>query len=249
MGFYLRRLYFFHGVVVFVFCMFTFTPLILLTIVLVKNEKRAGKIAYFFLRCWGFIFFTFCLIICKTKGRENFSHNQAYIFACNHNSFLDGIAICLAIPNDFRPLGKVEMLKIPVFGLMYRQVVILINRNSMESKHKSMLAMIRKIGEGISILIFPEGTMNRGSVILQPFMNGAFSLAIEVQKPIVPMVIKNSGKCLPRVPNYTFQPGIIRVEFLPFIETIGLNKSDIDTLKSKVYHQIEEKLLQNSSHF
>lgn len=243
MRLFLRRLYFFYGVLVFSVCMFTFTPLILLTVAIVKDEKKAGRIAYFFLRCWGYGFSTFCLVFYKVEGRGNFDHNKAYIFACNHNSFLDGIAICLAIPNDFRPLGKVELLKIPVFGLMYRHVVILVNRNSVESRHKSMLTMVKKMKEGISILIFPEGTMNKGADWLQPFMNGAFSLAIEVQRPIVPMIMHNSKKVMPRTPNYTLQPGIIKINFLPPVATSGLNKNDIDSLKSEVYLQIEKNLI------
>ncbi|MBC7388502.1 MAG: 1-acyl-sn-glycerol-3-phosphate acyltransferase [Opitutaceae bacterium] len=243
MRLFLRRLYFFYGVLVFTVCMVTFTSLILLTIAIVKDQKRAGHISYFFLRCWGFCFSSFCLVFYKIEGKENFNHQEAYIFACNHNSFLDGIAICLAIPNDFRPLGKVELLKIPVFGLMYKHVVILVNRNSMESKHKSMLTMVKKIKEGISILIFPEGTMNKGSDLLQPFMNGAFSLAIEVQRPIVPMIMHNSKKVMPRVPNYTLQPGIIKIKFLSPVSTSGLNKNDIDSLKSEVYLQIEKNLI------
>ncbi len=242
MGLFLRRLYFFYGVLVFTVCMVTFTLLILLTIAIVNDEKRAGKIAYFFLRCWGYSFSSFCLVFYKIEGQENFDHNEAYIFACNHNSFLDGIAICLAIPNDFRPLGKVELLKIPVFGLMYRHVVILVKRNSIESRHKSMLTMVKKIKEGISILIFPEGTMNKGAELLQPFMNGAFSLAVEVQRPIVPMIMHNSKNVMPRVPNYTLQPGIIKIQFLSPVMTSGLNKNDIDSLKSEVYSQIETKL-------
>jgi len=127
MGIFLRRLYFFYGVLVFTMCMVTFTTLILLTVYFIKNERKAGKIAYFFLRCWGLSFSSLCLVFYKIEGRDKIDPRETYIFACNHSSFLDGIAICLAIPNDFRPLGKIELLKIPVFGLMYKHVVILID--------------------------------------------------------------------------------------------------------------------------
>jgi len=233
---------------VFVVCMFTFTPLILLTVTLIKDEKLSGKVAYFWLRCWGYGFSTFCLIFYKVRGKENIDPDETYIFACNHNSFLDGIAICLAIPNDFRPLGKVEMLKIPVFGLMYRHVVILLDRDSKESKLQSMIKMKDKLKIGISILIFPEGTMNKGSDILQPFKNGAFNLAVESGNAIVPMIMLNNKECLPRKPKFALKPGLIHIWFLPPVSAKGLNKNDINSLKSEVYLQIENRIKSGVSH-
>jgi len=102
--------------------------------------------------------------------------------------------------------------------------------------------MVKRIGEGISILIFPEGTMNKGQALLQPFKSGAFTLAIDVQKPIVPMVFHNIKKCMPRVPNYTLQPGIVKIVFLSPIPTLGLRKTDSESLKTEVYLRIEESL-------
>jgi 1-acyl-sn-glycerol-3-phosphate acyltransferase len=80
--------------------------------------------------------------------------------------------------------------------------------------------------------------------LLQPFKNGAFTLAIETQQPIVPMVMFNTKKCMPRVPKFALWPGIIDIHFLPSMETKGMVKSDLETLKREVFEQMENKLLE-----
>jgi 1-acyl-sn-glycerol-3-phosphate acyltransferase len=242
----LQRLYFIYGTLVFIVCMVTYTTCILVAVALISDKRRFGKIAYFFLRCWGYTFSTCTFIFYKVHGLQHIDPNRSYVFVCNHNSFLDGIAICLATPNDFRPLGKIELTKIPVFGWMYRHVVILVDRNSVESRQKSMLEMKRSTQNGISVLVFPEGTMNQTKDPLQPFKNGAFTLAIETQEPIVPMVMLNTKKCMPRSPKFTLRPGVIHVRFLPAVETAGLTKSDTEKLKSEVFDTMEKELLRSA---
>ena len=244
MRLFLQRIYFIYGLLVFVLCMVTFTMLILFTVALVSNKKWAGKVAYFFLRCWGFGFSSLAFIFYRFHGLENVQKNQSYVFTSNHNSFLDGIAICLSIPNDFRPLGKIELTKVPIFGWMYRYVVILVDRNSAESRQKSMLEMKHHMREGISVLVFPEGTMNKTSSLMQPFKNGAFTLALETQSSVVPMVMWNTKKHMPRVPKFALCPGIIDIHFLPPIETRGMVKNDLETLKREVFEQMKNKLLE-----
>lgn len=237
-----QRLYFIYGLLVFVACMVTFTTLILLSVSLISNKRLAGKVSYFFLRCWGYGFSSLCFIFYRFHGLENIDPNKSYVFTSNHSSFLDGIAICLAIPNDFRPLGKIELTKVPIFGWMYRHVVILVDRNSNESRQKSMTEMKRHMEEGISVLVFPEGTMNKTKELLQPFKNGAFTLAIETQQPIVPMVMLNARKCFPRVPKFALQPGMIDIHFLPEISTNGLTKNNLEELKQKVFQTMENTM-------
>lgn len=241
----LQRIYFFFwGVPVFVVCMVVYTLCILLSLFLIPNKRRAGRVAYFWLRCWGLTFSTCVGIFYKTSISEALKKGQTYVFACNHNSFIDGICICLSVPGDFRPLGKVELMKIPVFGWMYRYVVILVDRNSVESRQKSMVEMQKHLNDGISVLVFPEGTMNQTESILQPFKNGAFVLAVEMQTSIVPMVMYGTKQCMPRRPKFTLQPGIVKTYFLDPVETRGMDKKDIDSLKSKVFLKMQEKLVE-----
>ena len=128
---------------------------------------------------------------------------------------------------------------------MYRHVVILVDRNSNESRQKSMLDMKRNMESGISVLVFPEGTMNKSKELLQSFKNGAFTLAIETQKPIIPMIMLNARNCFPREPMFALQPGIIDIHFLTAIETLGSTRSDLENIKSDVFNKMEVVLKHN----
>jgi 1-acyl-sn-glycerol-3-phosphate acyltransferase len=66
----------------------------------------------------------------------------------------------MLIRQPFRPLGKIEIQKVPVFGIIYKVVVVVVDRSSSENRAKSMRDLKDVISKGISILIFPEGTFN-----------------------------------------------------------------------------------------
>ena len=245
MSIFLRRFYFLAwGLPVFFVCMVVFTLLILISFGVFPNRRTGGKVAYFWLRCWGRSFSTLTGVFYTVSTSPEIDPNGTYIYVGNHNSFIDGITICLAIPNEFRPLGKIELMKVPIFGWMYRYVVILVDRKSTESRQRSLREMEGHLKQGISILIFPEGTMNLTDQVLQPFKNGAFTLAIDSQTPLVPMVMVNAKKVLPRKPALAFQPGIVKTFFLDPIETKGMGRGDVERLKEKVRQVMEAKLLE-----
>ena len=88
--------------------------------------------------------------------------------------------------------------------------------------------------QGISVLIFPEGTQNRSSEILQPFYEGAFRIAVETQQSILPMVIINAGNLMPPGKLYV-KPGKITVIIGKEISTQGLTLQDVSHIKEKVF--------------
>lgn len=171
--------------------------------------------------------------------------DKACIYVCNHNSYLDAIAVVLAIPGSFKPLGKIEMVKTPIFGMIYRRVVVLIDRKSQESRARSVEELKIDLGNGQSILIFPEGTMNRSDEPLSEFYDGAFRLAIETQTAIVPMVILNARKLLPRDYPLTIRPGVLECVFADRVEVTGLKPDDLGDLKTRVYKCMEELIIEN----
>src|SRR6476660_7014628 len=149
------------GFVTFIASMLLVLPFIFITSALFEG-KRSSDIIFFFLNIWGWIFCLLSFYRIQTRNRAAINPDKAYIYVCNHNSYLDAVAIVLAIPGSFRPLGKIEMVKIPVFGLIYRKVVVMIDRASKESRQRSVDELKQDLSKGQSILIFPEGTMNRG---------------------------------------------------------------------------------------
>ncbi len=235
----LLKLYLTWAVVIFCIIMTLSLPLVVLPFVL--GEKRGGRISYFFLKCWGYGFGITSLIRFKALHRERINRNEAYIYIANHNSYLDSPAFVTAIPGQCRPLGKSEMLKIPVFGWLYPYVVVVVDRSSVASRMASMKSLKKKLTQGISVFIFPEGSMNTSDSLLLPFYDGAFRLAVETQTPMLPMVILNSRKLLPRS-RFELRPGTITTVFLDPVPVTGLTLKDIPALKERIHWAMQQVL-------
>lgn len=191
-----------------------------------------GRIGYFFLYIWSWIFSKLTFIRYEFYGREKIDRKKAYIYVSNHTSFLDLPGIRMIIPGQFRPLAKKELLKIPIFGWIARSATIIVDRSSSQSRRKSMDILKQILLDGLSILIFVEGTQNRTKEPLQPFHDGAFRIAVDTQQPLLPLVVKGAGKLMPPG-TIRLRPGIIRIYVGDEIPTAGLVAEDIPALKER----------------
>ena len=196
--------------------------------------ERYGNISYKFLKLWSWTFSKLNFIHYEIIGKENIHPGKAYIYTSNHTSSLDIPGVCLTVPSQIRPLAKKELKKIPVFGWIVEPACVIVDRSSNESRRKSMDHLKNVLKQGISVLIFPEGTQNRSSEILQPFYEGAFRIAVETQQSILPMVIINAGNLMPPGKLYV-KPGKITVIIGEEISTQGLTLQDVSHIKEKVF--------------
>lgn len=215
---------------VFTFFMLLYLPGILIPFFL---GDRFGNVSYWFLKLWAGTFSLLNRIPYRIYGRENIRPGQAYIYLSNHTSYLDIPGVCLTVPRQIRPLAKKELLRIPVLGWIIRHASVIVDRSNNESRRKSMDHLKEVLRRGISILIFPEGTQNRTAEPLQPFYDGAFRIAIEMQQPILPMVILNAGKLMPPRSMH-IEPGTITIRINPEIPTKGLTNADLPALRERV---------------
>ena len=186
----------------------------------------------------------------EIKFKQHIKKGKSYMLVSNHKSMLD-IMLMLSLSKD--PIvfvGKKELEKIPLFGYFYRRVCILVDRSSPESRKEVYTKAIKRLDTGISVCIFPEGGVPDPSVILDKFKNGAFSLAIQFQIPIVPITFLDCEKKFPYFFAYNHfygSPGKLRANVHEFIETKGLNQENKEFLKEKVYDILHKDLLSNSS--
>lgn len=179
-------------------------------------------------------------------GRENIEKGKAYIYISNHTSYLDIPGLCLAIQGEFRPLAKKELLKIPVFGWIAQAAAVIVDRSSGASRKKSMNMLKSNLDDGISILIFAEGTQNRSQEVLQPFHDGAFRIAVDTQQPVLPIVIIGAGKLMPPGKAY-IEHGRVKMVVGKEIRTEGLGHKDIQLLKDRTFAAMKELILSNTS--
>lgn len=186
----------------------------------------------------------------EIKFKQHIKKGKSYMLVSNHKSMID-IMLMLSLSKD--PIvfvGKKELEKIPLFGYFYRRVCILVDRSSPESRKEVYTKAIKRLDTGISVCIFPEGGVPDPNVILDKFKNGAFSLAIQFQIPIVPITFLDCEKKFPYFFAYNHfygSPGKLRANVHEFIETKGLNQENKEFLKEKVYDILHKDLLSNSS--
>jgi 1-acyl-sn-glycerol-3-phosphate acyltransferase len=171
---------------------------------------------------------------------------KQYVFVLNHTSLLDAAVIPKAFRQPVRPLGKVEMTKIPVFGFIYKKAIVTVNRNSATDRFHSLVVLKSIIGKGISVLFFPEGTYNQTHQPLKSFFEGAFRIAIETQTPVKPVLFLDNYTRLPYQDALSFNPGRCRILFLDEIPVSGLTLRDAEKLKEIVFQAMENKLREHS---
>lgn len=170
--------------------------------------------------------------------------NKSYIFVSNHISYLDAAIIPKAIRQPVRPLGKAEMSRIPVFGFIYRNAIVTVDRSSAANRAKSVRILTSLIHKGISVLVFPEGTFNMTNAPLKEFYDGAFRVAIETQTPVKPVLFLDAYRRMPYESLFRMSPGRSRILYLAEVPVEGMILADVVLLKEKVYRMMEEKLIE-----
>jgi 1-acyl-sn-glycerol-3-phosphate acyltransferase len=193
-----------------------------------KGQHIFIIISRIWMRAWLF------LVACpfKVKGLRNFKKGETYIVTCNHNSLMDVPLSCPFIPGANRTIAKKSFTKVPLFGWFYAKGSVLVDRNSDESRRKSFNEMKDTLLQGMHMSIYPEGTRNRTNDPLKTFHDGAFKLAIETGRPIIPAVIFNTKKVLPVHKFFYFLPHKLEMHFLPPVSPI--NKSSKE-LKQEIF--------------
>lgn len=201
----------------------------------VLPEPKRTKTFINLSRIWMGVWLPLVGVILRIKGKEHFKQGENYVVVCNHNSLMDVPVTSPGIPGGNKTIAKIEFTKIPLFGLIYRRGSVLVDRKSEESRSKSYAYMKRVLEMGLHMCIYPEGTRNKTNNPLKEFKDGAFRLAIETGKDIVPAVLFNTKKVLPQNKVFYFWPHKIEMHFLAPVSVKGLTMNDAKDLNQKVF--------------
>jgi len=222
------------------------TPLIAIWVVLVTIYFSISAIIVSFITKSGdmpnkvaAIWARFILAASRIKveviGLSNIDPSKSYIYMSNHQGNFDIPILQAYLPVQFRWLAKAELFNIPVFGYaMGRAGHISIDRSDLKSALKSLKNAARIIRNGVSVLIFPEGTRSCDGNIRQ-FKKGGFILSVDSGVPIVPVIIHGLWPLM--LKNKVFvRPGNVRLEIKEPIEsTEYTRKTKEDRLKKVRY--------------
>jgi 1-acyl-sn-glycerol-3-phosphate acyltransferase len=206
------------------------------------GKIKGGNFIYRLCTLWGDAWFF--LIGIRHRNLYEVPHNkrEQYIFVANHISYLDAPIIVKTLRQRVRVLGKVEMAKVPIFGFIYKNAVVTVDRSSAENRARSVRVLKSVIKKGISIFIFPEGTFNETHRPVKDFFDGAFRIAIETQTPIKPVLFLDAYARQHYRSLLSINPGRSRSVFLAPVPVAGLTSKDLPALKQKVFDIMEQKL-------
>lgn len=174
-----------------------------------------NKISYLPGIIWGkFVCYIFFINV-KVSGLENIDRKQSYVFAANHQSAFDILAVYGWLPYIFKWLLKIELRKVPFLGAACQAAGhIFVDRSNPIAAKQSMAKAVEQLQNGISVVIFPEGTRTKTGK-LGKFKRGAFLLAMELKLPIVPITISGSYE---RVKGLRAFPGTIKMIIHPPVD-------------------------------
>jgi len=163
-----------------------------------RITEETGHKAQIYPRVWARLLTWIAGVRIRVEGMEQLDPNATYVFVGNHTSQFDIYAFQAAFSHDFRWIAKKELFRIPLFGRAMRKVgFISIDRSHGRKALKSLNLAAKRIANGASVLIFPEGTRSADGR-LQPFKSGAILLAIRSGVPVVPIGFNGACKVLPK---------------------------------------------------
>ena len=203
------------------------------------KEPRRARWMHPVFKTWMSVYMPLILCPVSRKGKHHFKNGENYVVVINHNSLMDIPVSSPWIPGPNKTLAKIEMSRVPLFGLIYKAGSILVDRKREGSRRDSILRMQETLEEGTNLCLYPEGTRNKTNEPLQPFYDGAFITAIKAQKAVIPGVIFNTGKVLPHNSKGWARPKRVHIHFLDPVPTTGLGMDDVAALKSSIFETMK----------
>lgn len=166
-------------------------------------------------------------------GREKIKSNTAYVMVANHQSLLD-ILVLFRLFVHFKWVSKIENFRVICIGWnMSLNRYIKLRRGDKESVEQMMAACEQTLGEGSSIMMFPEGTRSADGR-LKPFKHGAFTLAQRMRVPILPIVVEGTAAALPKRGFVLQGRHAIRIRVLDAIPYARFANLSVDALTDTV---------------
>ncbi|AZA82030.1 1-acyl-sn-glycerol-3-phosphate acyltransferase [Chryseobacterium lactis] len=224
---------------------FVLTITLGIPVYILSFNKKHYKYAYQFIRLWCFgIFYGMGFRYDLIKlSEQKMDKNIPYVFISNHTSIMDIMLVCILSPDH--PIcfvGKKELVKIPIFGTIYKRICVMVDRSSARSRADVYRRCAEKMEEGNSVAIFPEGGVpDDTSVLLDDFKDGAFILSSKHNSPIAVYTFIGLKEMFP-FDNAKGHPGTVKVYFNGVIDTTHSPKDS----KSISFEEIKKTLVKYS---
>lgn len=237
-----RRIYSTYGLLVFTLTFILLLPFFVITIKIPGLKKYGRRLN----RLWSSIFFTFVFIRVEFVNRHLIKKDQQYIIVSNHFSYLD-IPVLGFINKDIVFVGKSSLGKIPLFGYMFRNLHIAVDRSSLKSRGESIMKTKQALEEGSSVVMFPEGGITSPAPPkMGRFKDSAFKIAIEKQIPVIPVTLSYNHLILPDDGRLLLKNKKARAVIHPPISVDEMDKQSVTELRDACFNVIQHQLLEDN---
>jgi 1-acyl-sn-glycerol-3-phosphate acyltransferase len=216
-------------------------PAALATILLGVFDPQ-GKHVYGISRFWAWSILALGGVAVRIHGADRLDCQQAYLFVVNHQSNIDIPVLVQALRGfQLRWLAKKELLWVPLFGwAMWAGKHVAVDRGDGAGALATLKKAAKRIANGISVVVFPEGTRSPDGRLL-PFKRGAFLLAVKTRAPVVPVTIRGTREILPKG-SWRLGAGLVEVHVGAPIQTAGRGAGALRSLAQETQSAIEQNL-------
>lgn len=170
-----------------------------------------------------------------------------YIIVANHTSYLDIFFMYSIFPqHPFVFLGKSEILSYPIIRTYFQDLNIPVYRNDKRKAARSFIEAIKKVEQGYSLVIFPEGGIPDDDIPrMKRFKEGAFKLAKSCKIPLIPVTFTNNFKLFsdPTHHHGTARPGTSRVYIHEYIPREKVIEMELAELANYCFQEINQPLM------
>lgn len=225
-----------------IFSLAVFFAICIIPQILCIPFQRAHNLALRINYLWGWGFFRLAMLPIRIDRRSKLDRKQQYILCANHFSYLDIPALGL-FEMPFKFVGKSQLAKIPLFGLMYKHIHITVNRSSYRSRAQSLEKARRELKKGFNLGFFPEGGIRlKEFPTMVRFQDGAFRLSAENNVPIIPITFLDNYHILPDDAVFEVNRIPCRIVYHEPIWPESATEEGIRKLKDQVHRVIQNEL-------
>lgn len=198
-----------------------------------------GRAQHWLARLWSRLILGTTLAPVKVSGLDRIDTTKPHLYAVNHLSAMDIPVLYGYLPFQFRIVAKHELFRYPFLGWhLRRSGEIDIDPQNAMSSLRSMNRAVQTLRAGMPIVVFPEGGRSRSGEV-QPFMSGAFYVAIKAGVDIVPVAVIGTYEMLP-IDTYHLMPRELQIVVGNPISTAGYTPRDMAKLAPIVQRAVED---------
>lgn len=205
-----------------------------------KGQTYFIAVSRIWMRIW--LFLVGCRVV--IHGRHHFKKGENYVVTFNHNTFMDVPLSCPFVPGANKTIAKDSFAKYPIFGQFYSRGAVLVNRSDERSRRKSYEQMKQVLRLGMHMCLYPEGTRNRTAEPLKSFYDGAFKLALETNKAIIPCILTGTRNAMPPHKKFFLLPTRLSMYFLT---PVNSQNKTVAQLKEEVFQKMKAAYILHSA--